>query len=295
MEISIEPGLYVVAVSGGVDSMALLDILRRQAGLRLVVAHYDHGIRSDASEDRHLVQEVARGHGLQFVHDEGKLGSGASEEVARIARYGFLHRIREASGAKGIITAHHQDDLLETAIHNMLRGTGWRGLVALRSREHIHRPLLHIPKADLVKYAQDQGLRWREDSTNSDMRFRRNYIRHKILPKLSSAQKEELLQRIRSIHERQNELEVQLINHLHMQPGKSELSRHWFIMLPHVVAREVLAAWLRSCSTGELTSNTLERLVVAAKTYRAGKRTDITNDYVLVVEKDILAIRSQDR
>ncbi len=295
MEVNIQPGLYVIAVSGGVDSMALLSTLRRYPGVELIVAHYDHGIRLDSAEDKHLVQDVAREYGLRFVYDEGRLGPDVSEEAARIARYDFLHHVRKVSDAKGIITAHHQDDLLETAVHNMLRGTGRRGLVSLRSRDYIHRPLLHIPKADLVAYAKGHGLRWREDSTNSDLRFRRNYIRHKILSQLSSAQKKELLQHIRDIHNKHDELEEQLTNYLHLQPAADVLDRHRFVMLPHVVAREVLAAWLRNHTITNLGSGMVERLTVAAKTYTIGKQADITKQHVLVVEKDVLAIRRRDR
>lgn len=295
MEITLEPGTYVLAVSGGVDSMVLLDMVRRRPDMKLVVAHFDHGIREDSHADRRLIQDVTRRHGLPFVYDEGKLGPDASEETARKARYEFLHRVRQASGARAVITAHHQDDLLETAVHNMLRGTGRRGLVSLHSREHVYRPLLDIPKADLVAYAKDQGLAWREDSTNTDLRYRRNYIRHEILPKFTNEQKQELLRHIRNIHSLHDELETQLINHLHLHPATNQLNRHWFIMLPHSVAREVMAAWLRRYEVEDVTRHTLERLIVAAKAYSPGKQTDVDKKYALYVEKTILALRLRDR
>lgn len=292
---TLSPGTYVVAVSGGVDSMALLDMLAKQTGLKLVVAHFDHGIRHDSTLDRQLVQQAAKRRGLQFVYDQAALGPGASEDTARQARYDFLHRVREGSGARAIITAHHQDDLLETAVHNMMRGTNRRGLVALRTREHLHRPLLHIPKKELIAYAKGQGLVWREDSTNTDLRFRRNYIRHKILPKLSAAQKKELLGHIRDIHRIHDELEHELINHLHIHPSQNELDRHMFIMLPHAVAREVLVVWLRRHGVENLTSKTLERLIIAAKTWPPGRQADVDKKYVLHIDKKRLALRLRDR
>ena len=295
MDIKIDPGTYVVAVSGGVDSMALLDMLKGKPGLKLIVAHYDHGIRDDSHVDRQIIQDVVKQRDIPFVYDEGRLGAGTSEEKAREARYKFLHRVRDASGARALITAHHQDDLLETAVHNMLRGTGRRGLVSLRSREHILRPLLHVSKQDLITYAKDQGLVWREDSTNTDLQYRRNYIRHKILPKFSREQKQELLRHIRNIHNLDTEIEKELINHLHMHPGVSELDRHWFIMLPHPVSREVLSAWLRRHGVRDVTSKTLERLVAAAKTYSPGKRADVDNRYDLAVAKQLLALLPKER
>lgn len=301
MDIHLEPGTYVLAVSGGVDSMVLLDLLQKKslasdvAPWKLIVAHFDHGIRDDSHLDRKIVQDIARQHGLQFIYDEGNLGWKTSEDAARQARYGFLHKVRKASGAKAVVVAHHQDDLLETAIHNMLRGTGRRGLVALRNREHIHRPLLNIPKTDLVAYAKDQGLLWREDSTNSDLRYRRNYIRYKVLTKMSYDKQQELLQHIRNLYSLDIDLENELVNHLHIHPATSELNRHWFIMLPHNVAREVMLAWLRRHGVQDLTKKTIERLITAAKTYPVGKLTDVDKTHAMQVQKSTLALITDDR
>ena len=294
-EDSISPGLYVVAVSGGVDSMALLDLLRRHPNTRLVVAHFDHGVRPDSALDRKLVQDTARRHGLQFVYDQANLGLGVSEDTARQARYKFLHRVREASAAQAVITAHHQDDLLETAVHNMLRGTGRRGLVSLRSHDILWRPLLGVSKKDLVAYAKDQGLVWREDSTNQDMRYMRNYIRHKLLPRLNDDQRQELLGHIRATHDLHAQLETELTNHLHLHPAVDKLDRHWFIMLPHVVAREVLLVWLRKHGVADVSARMLERLVVAAKTYSPGRIADVDKTYILQIGKNILALVPRDR
>src|SRR5579884_3654782 len=116
MEIQLEPGAYVVAVSGGVDSVVLLDLLTKNHNLKLTVAHFDHGKRKDSASDRHFVQKLAEKHGLSFVYAEGRLGLGASEAAARKARYKFLQQVRESAEARAVVTAHHQDDLLETAI-----------------------------------------------------------------------------------------------------------------------------------------------------------------------------------
>jgi tRNA(Ile)-lysidine synthase len=295
VELTIDPGVYVVAVSGGVDSMALLDLLRRQPEVRLVVAHFDHGTRPDSDEDRRFVQEVAGRHGLPFVYKRVALGRDASEDTARTARYDFLRQVKEASQADAIITAHHQDDLLETAILNVMRGTGPRGLVSLRSRPGLHRPLLHVPKKDLVAYAKDQGLTWREDSTNSDVRYARNYVRHQVVPRLSASDRQELLGHINRLGPMQQELDHVLTDYLHMHPGLSELDRHWFIMLPHAVAREVMLVWLQRHQVSDITSKTLERLVRAAKTYTPGRQADVDKNTVLYIDKNILALRRRDR
>lgn len=295
MNIAIEPGVYVVAVSGGVDSMALLDVVRRQSGLKLIVAHFDHGIRHDSKYDRELVQNTAREHKLPFVYHEGQLGPGASEDRARKARYEFLHTVRTASGARAIITAHHHDDALETAIINMLRGTGRKGLSSLQSKATIHRPLLHIEKQAIRDYAKDQGLIWREDSTNEDVRYLRNYVRHRILTQFSLADRQKLKGIISRTAEVNQELDTQLMNYLHVQQTANTLDRQTFLRLPHSVSREVMAAWLRKHGIRDFDQKALERLVIAAKTLAPGKTADILRGNTLCVTKGSLALKPPDR
>jgi tRNA(Ile)-lysidine synthetase-like protein len=295
MDIDLQPGTYVVAVSGGVDSMALLHMLAMRQGLRLTVAHYDHGIRKDSVEDRRLVQEMARAYGLPFVYHAGELGPGVSEDVARQARYDFLHRVRRASGAGAIITAHHQDDLLETVILNLLRGTGRRGLSSLKSTDVVRRPLLRISKNELLRYAEREGIRWREDSTNADESYARNYIRRRILPRFAEADREAFLQMAGRAAELNEVINEQVANYLHLQPAPDTLDRYEFTMLPHSVAREVMAEWLLLNAEAELSRKMLERLVIAAKTGKSGARADINKRYWLEIGRTHLALKPRER
>ena len=275
--------------------MALLHMLQSKPGVRLTVAHYDHGIRPDSVEDRRLVQALAREYGLPFVYHTGNLGPGVSEARAREARYAFLHKVRQASGAQAIVTAHHEDDLLETVILNLLRGTGRRGLSSLRNTDVVKRPLLHIPKNELLRYATGQGLRWREDSTNSDETYLRNYIRKNVLPRFAAHNREDL----RAMHRRAQALNeairAETAAYLHTQPGRMTLHRHDFIMLPHAVAREIMAEWLLRNTSVELSKKLLERLVTAAKTGRAGTKVDVDKTHWLQIDRDILALRARER
>jgi tRNA(Ile)-lysidine synthetase-like protein len=280
-------GTYVVAVSGGVDSVALLHLLHemnRQTGLghRFIVAHFDHGIRSDSDEDRRHAQRLAEHYGLPFVYEQAALGSGASEATARAARYKFLHSVRRASGARAIITAHHEDDVIETALLNLLRGTGGRGLHSLRSRELVQRPLLNVKKKDLIRYAQANGLVWREDSTNTNTAILRNYVRHRVVADMGVTRRSQVLKHSRRAAELSAEIDAIVTNYLHVQPTINTLNRGSFIELPHAVSREILAAWLRHrAPTVELNKKLLERLVVAAKTGRSGSRVDVASGFRL--------------
>ncbi|MCA9332384.1 tRNA lysidine(34) synthetase TilS [Candidatus Saccharibacteria bacterium] len=290
MDITIAPGRYVVAVSGGVDSMVLLDILRQNPDLELLVAHFDHGIRTDSSKDRQLVQKKANEHGLKFVYDEGNLGLDASEAKARDARYDFLYKVRSASRSSRIVTAHHQDDLIETVIINIIRGTGHRGLSSMRSNGMIYRPLIEFNKEELVSYAYKNNIKWSEDPTNQDTKYLRNYIRHNIIPNLSSDDKKRLLENINNAQKLRSEIEEHLTSLLHRQTSLNMINRHWFIMLPYNVANEVMAEWLKRNSIKNVNRKLVENLVNIARVSQPNRVADIDKQSILEVKRDYIKI-----
>lgn len=295
MRVSVGAGTYVVAVSGGVDSMVLLDLLRQRPGMKLVVAHYDHGMRADSAKDRKLVQAVAKKHGLSFVHEAGKLGAKTSEARARTARYGFLNRVKEASGAKAIITAHHEDDALETAILNLLRGSGRKGLTALKTTDELIRPLLSYSKERIRDYAENQALLWREDPSNCDTKYLRNYVRANILSKFPAGKRAQLIILLDQMRGINNELDNQLAAMLHVQPAVDKLDRAWFIQLPHSVAKELVHAWLIRHNIRNVNKKTIERLIVAMKTGKLGQKIDVDHKYILKISRNRLALAPIER
>jgi len=286
MKIEMPSGRYIVAVSGGVDSVVLLDLMRLYPDVKITVAHYDHGIRANSTADKVFVYDLTRRYKLPFVYDQGNLGVGASEAVARRARYAFLRRAATAIHADAIVTAHHQDDVLETAIINLLRGTGRKGLSSLTSGEGIIRPLLRVPKSEIIDYAKRHGLHWREDNTNDDTTYLRNHVRHNILPGWSEEDKRKLLAMSWQMQDLNSEIDD--ILRLNLRP---ELQRSWFVLLPHRVATEVMAAWLRNQGIRDFDRVGIERLTVAGKTATAGKAIDITRGHRMVVGKDSLALQ----
>lgn len=295
MEVTLPAGKYVVAVSGGVDSVVLLDVLITQPELQLVVAHFDHGIRPDSAEDTQFVAELAKQHNLEFVSQRAELGTGASEAVARQARYEFLHGVRERVGASAIITAHHQDDVLETAILNILRGTGRRGLSSLKNTSTVQRPLLQMSKADILAYATQQNLSWREDSTNHDERYTRNYIRHRLLVRFDANARQQLLMILAQAQSVNAELDQLLDELLQQHATGNSLDRQWFTGLPHAISREVMAAWLRQAGVADFDRKTIERLTVQAKTKPAGKRLDVLRGYEIKLQATKLALEQPER
>lgn len=273
----------MVAVSGGVDSMVLLDVLAHQPGLDLVVAHFDHGVRADSAEDRELVATTAQHYKLPYIYEEGHLGPDASEAQARKARYDFLERARVQCGAQAIITAHHQDDLIETMLINMIRGTNRKGLSSLLSHRKLLRPLLKTGKGEVLRYAREHRIRWHEDSTNATDAYLRNRLRHSVLPRLTAAQREQLLTINHRATEVNAELDQEIAELLHAITPSGKLNRSHFAQLPHALAREIVAAWLRAHNVSNLSAKQIERLVVTAKTAQPNTVHDIENRKIMKI------------
>lgn len=182
----------VLAVSGGPDSMALLDsmaALQQDYNLYLVVVHVNHGLRPAASRDEKIVAQYCQKHELLLVVKRvsirGRLGGSRIEERARELRYKALRQVASKTRSRFILTAHNQDDQVETIVLNFLRGSGLRGLGGMREvSDDILRPLLSVPKAVLLRYVKRYKIPFAVDVTNRNLQFMRNRVRHRLLPVL---------------------------------------------------------------------------------------------------------------
>ena len=184
----------VVSVSGGVDSMTLLHLLyelKDEQDLDLSVAHLDHGVRGEASEeDAEFVREVAGKLGLPSTvekRDVKKISDTAFslEEAARKVRYDFLAEVREKEAADYVALGHNRDDQVETVLMHLIQGSGLRGLGGMDPVRNFYvRPLLNISRREIRDYAEANGLDYRRDETNRDTGYLRNRVRHELLPEL---------------------------------------------------------------------------------------------------------------
>ena len=183
----------VVAVSGGVDSTVLLDVLD-DLGYRLHVAHLDHALRPDSADDGRFVASEAKRRGLPCSVERRDVKAYARteglslEEAGRRQRYAFFDQVADRTGAEFIALGHHADDQAETVLLRLLRGsgaTGLGGMEIVREGRYL-RPLLCVRRAAIEKYVQQRGLRYREDPSNRDWRFLRNRVRGELMPLLKS-------------------------------------------------------------------------------------------------------------
>lgn len=198
---SINPAPFqpvLVGVSGGADSLCLLDALHR-SGVKVIAAHFDHQLREDSAADAAFVAEIAAGMGIPCRVGRGNVAGFAAqaklstEEAARKLRYRFLFEQARALGAGAVAVAHTADDQAETMLMHFLRGAGLPGLKGMLPQTTLAefdpalpllRPLLGWFRADTEVYCREHNLAFRVDSTNRDETYLRNQLRHTLIPQL---------------------------------------------------------------------------------------------------------------
>ncbi|MFT5393195.1 MAG: tRNA(Ile)-lysidine synthase [Gammaproteobacteria bacterium] len=184
---------FLVACSGGADSVALLDALcevRHALAPALLVVHINHGLHPRSSQWEKFVRELCDTLHVPCIVRRVSVSEGAGlglEAAARAARYEALGQLVDAGDV--VLTAHHRDDQAETMLLNLLRGAGPRGLAGMRAvrpfaKGHLARPCLAMSRDDLREHCRARGRMWVDDSSNSDTQIRRNFLRHEVLPVL---------------------------------------------------------------------------------------------------------------
>ena len=243
----------ILAISGGIDSMVLSDMLLK-AKADFVLAHCNFHLRGEESDgDEQFVRAYAERNGLtlyvkQFdtlnYAEEHKL---SIEMAARELRYAWFEELRQQLGYDHIAIAHHADDQLETFFINLLRGAGIKGLKGmLPVNGYIVRPLLNVSRAEIHQYALDHHLEWREDHTNAETQFLRNKIRHELLPVIDSISQEGRASILKSIHHlaSENELYRELLNEKLSQLVTQE-GLHRSFLPRNDMGEQLLFEWLR--------------------------------------------------
>lgn len=269
----------VVAVSGGVDSVVLLDILSGGDD-HLVVAHIDHGIRGEeSSADARFVEQLAAYYRLPFVSVKLELGPDASEEAARLARYKFLFEQAKELNAD-IVTAHHSDDLIGSIAINLSRGTGWRGLAVL-SRPGISRPLLGWTKRRIYEYAVEHHLEWVEDATNQSDAYLRNRLRASLLRLGKEAVRELVM-----LRQRQLQLRHDVDRELARVIQQFDDRRYPYIQIDQKIACELLKFRY------SITYPEAERTLHAIKVGHPNRAYDISNGLIIRLSRERFVVQS---
>ncbi len=216
----LDPGRPVLAgVSGGPDSLCLLGILR-EAGYRVIVAHFNHQLRPEAELEAASVSELAKRLGLPFVSDSTDVRRYAQEqslsleEAARILRYRFLFKAAREQAAQAVAVGHTADDQVETVLMHFLRGAGLSGLRGMEyrtilpvfdARIPLVRPLLSLWRVDTEAYCHENSLQPHFDVSNTDTVYFRNRLRHALIPELEKYNPRFKESLVRSAHSLQDD------------------------------------------------------------------------------------------
>jgi tRNA(Ile)-lysidine synthase len=292
----------LVALSGGLDSTVLLHLLRFAPGLPrldVVAAHLDHDMRPESSADAHWVRGLCAAWRVPLATDRAEHRL-RSEDDARRARYAFLARVREESCARWVVTAHHADDQAETVLFRILRGTGVGGLAGVPDRgpDGLVRPLLPFWREQILRYARDRRISWREDGSNADPRFARNAIRGQLLPQaeaLVAAGARRSLVRLARVAGREEAAWASLVapclDALLIESSEDRLVLRRDALLAHPVAlrARVLREAARRLGSGLSEAGTREGLVFTSRR-ASGRRIHLSGGLNLARELDVIVL-----
>lgn len=284
----------MVAVSGGVDSMVLLDILATappRRGYKLVVAHYDHAMRLESASDAEFVAEAARGYGAECVTARTSRPL-TSEAQARTARHAFFQDVLRRHPDHRLVTAHHQDDLIETSLLNLSRGTGWEGLTPF-SKGDIVRPLLPVSRVQIVAYAKHHHLWWHEDPTNADRSNPRNFLRHELLPGADKEWRRRYLAIIEEANKSGDTARELAASFGTSGPGFWLIPRTDMRDLSLQSLEEILVYQAKIIDPAiELDRRLVQELALFAKTGRPGTARPVRGDLRLEIGRDEISLRN---
>ena len=277
----------LVAVSGGLDSVALLHLLmeqRERCGLRLSVGHVDHGLRgaasrADAGFVRALAEELGIDGAVECVEPHRLRDGGSSrarptlQEAARRVRYDALRRMATRARADVIVTAHTADDQAETVLLRLLRGCGPDGLGGIPERSpdgRVARPLLGVTRAALSEWVAARDIRYREDATNASDRYTRNRLRRHWLPQLERSFNPQLLRALANLAEAQRRdaewigelVTRELADRVEWTAGGCVILREGWDALPEPIVRRAAKRLVEHVGGGrDLTRRHIDRVV----------------------------------
>jgi tRNA(Ile)-lysidine synthase len=285
----------VVGVSGGLDSVVLLDLLQGACFHRLVVAHYHHGLRGRAADrDAAFVRALAAEGGCTLAQGRGQTRVRASqkretiEEAARQLRRAFFARTAKKHGAAIVFLGHHAGDAAETVLFHLARGGGSRGLSSLRSRADLDdsgitvvRPLLGFTREEIMRHAQTKQLDFREDETNVSRVHTRNRLRHDVMPALAAAVGFDPVPALARAAEILAEEDRAWEDAVWERAQAPHLETRHLRREPVAGQRRLLRAWVRARTKNELDFETVERARALAASNTAPAKMNLPRGWHL--------------
>ncbi len=295
----VQPGQTVAAaLSGGRDSVCLLHVLLRlsvKLSFKLVAIHVHHGLRTEADADEAFCRQLCEDLNIEFLTKRVdtpvrvKAVGESVEEAARNLRYAVFEELVKTGTVQRIALAHHQQDQAETVLLHLLRGSGLTGLCGMKAKRLPYiRPLLEVTAAEIDEYIKENDLPHVEDSSNQDTAYRRNHIRHQLLPLLQREYNPEIVKSLAHMAVRLQEEEEYLDR---QTPEVSEaISIHWLLQYPVNLQKRILRKWLRNHElVQDVQQVHIEQLLELAKG-QTGRRISLPKGLTAQKSYDILII-----
>lgn len=302
----------LLAVSGGIDSMVMLDAFSRIQSawnLSLSVVHVNHQLRGEESDgDEEFVRETVHNRGWPFLSERVNVPDFQSEhrlskqDAARTLRYEAFERARLETNSKSVATAHHADDNAETVLMNALRGAGVRGLSGIpirRDSGFVIRPLLFAYRKEIESYAQECGIRYREDSSNSSLRYTRNLLRQSLLPYLNEELQTDSVRSLNRVSALMRSLGEKLAAEtarisaevLRVRDGMTSISIPALLRQPLILQEEVLLSVLRNHSIEPTTQKVQACLDLCG--HPTGRSLDLSADWCILHDRGELLVHNR--
>ncbi|NOZ61381.1 MAG: tRNA lysidine(34) synthetase TilS [Calditrichaeota bacterium] len=303
----------LAAVSGGVDSAVLFDLMwrfSRTRPVKLGVVHLNHGIRGQESdEDEAFVRELAKKYDVPFYCEKvdvpafSEKEGYATEEAARILRYQFFENVFRETKADKIALGHHADDQAETVIMHFFRGSGPAGLSGMApQREKFVRPLLFATRGDIENYAEIRKLNFRLDSSNFDLAYKRNRIRHELLPYLrnyfnagidsSLLRTQKIMAEIDAFLRRQAAIALETCA-VELKKDKIILEIDTFLSYFVIIQKYMIFSVLERLGVERfsLSSEKLERIVTRIQQKKIGKKEILSGDVQALIDRSVVVFQ----
>ena len=287
----------LLAVSGGVDSMVMLDLFR-SSSFNICVAHCNFKLRvPDCDKDEALVKSYCQENDIPFFNvqfdteTESKNRKKGIQETARELRYAWFSQLMDEHNLEVLATAHHKEDSVESMIFNLSRGSGVSGLKGIDAkRDQIIRPLIFAEKTEILNYARQNSVPYRDDASNESLKYKRNYIRHKVIPELkeiNSSLVQTLYRQSKIFREGadliNNTIDAELKNELTENDGEEFLPIEYLNKSNY--PRLILWRWLEKRGFSSPSMESVLELLDSQK----GRRVEV-DDYVLSKESDGLLL-----
>ncbi len=302
----------LLAISGGADSITLLHVintLKNYGGLNIDLhcAHINHQLRAEqADEDEDFVTKLATKLKFKVTTEKINVRQYATknklsiETAARKLRIKNLTRIAESNNCNCIVTGHHKNDNAETIIHRLLRGTGYRGLAGIwpvrvfNTKMKFVRPLLCVTRNEIIHYLQQKNQSWREDHTNTNCKFTRNYIRHQLLPALQQESTDSLIDELYNLSIKTGRFYKKICSEVEsiwpkiskQAEGSITLDLNIFQPQPYPVKIELIRRSLDSigCGQRDLTQKHFKIIIQLTENNISGKTIQLPNGFIVRCE-----------